>query len=365
MWRFKRNPKFQSSRGDTIVEVLIAIAIVSTVLAGAFTVTQKSTQAVRDSQERSEVLQLLQGQVEMVRDMALKATSTDDPPFAIAGSPTSKYFCIDNDPTSATVNQPVPFTQTDISANNYQADYPNACRGLGSGKLYNIAVSYDDTTNVFSFEAHWDGVTGSTDNERLAYRIYPGKPVPPPAPAPSPSPSPSPGPPPLSLVTCENLAVYQGVPGYTYANVKNYPSGSSTDDTWHVAYNDPSPSKPIHSISPASVPYTFSPNLTPGKYYMWSISKDNSYSTNGLNKRLHYNGYAPNGSLVFKTNDTGDLPATRLPGYPPDPEGYWFSGTPVTISQPVKYLRVEHAPNDNTSPDDSVDADCFVTLKVG
>jgi prepilin-type N-terminal cleavage/methylation domain-containing protein len=77
-----------SSRGDTIVEVLIAIAIVSSVLAGAFTVSQKSTLAVRDSQERGEVLQILQGQVEQVRALALD--QSDDTSGVYATTP--KYF---------------------------------------------------------------------------------------------------------------------------------------------------------------------------------------------------------------------------------------------------------------------------------
>jgi type II secretory pathway pseudopilin PulG len=56
--------------GDTIVEVVIAIAVIATVLTGAFIVSSRSLTAVRDSEEHSEVLQQLQGQVELLRAAA-------------------------------------------------------------------------------------------------------------------------------------------------------------------------------------------------------------------------------------------------------------------------------------------------------
>ncbi len=56
--------------GDTIVEVIIAIAVIAAVLTGAFVVSSHSITSVRDSEEHSEVLQQLQGQVELLRAAA-------------------------------------------------------------------------------------------------------------------------------------------------------------------------------------------------------------------------------------------------------------------------------------------------------
>src|SRR5688572_28551189 len=53
--------------GDTIVEVLIVIAIVSSVLVGAFYVANTSTKTVQDNQEHTEAQQRLQTQVEALR----------------------------------------------------------------------------------------------------------------------------------------------------------------------------------------------------------------------------------------------------------------------------------------------------------
>ncbi len=54
--------------GDTIVEVLIAIVIISSVLVGAYTLTNKSTASTEDAQERSQAVQLVEGQLENLRN---------------------------------------------------------------------------------------------------------------------------------------------------------------------------------------------------------------------------------------------------------------------------------------------------------
>lgn len=53
-------------RGDTIIEVLIAIAIVSLILAGAYASTNHNVRAIQDTQEHSQALQLVQTQVEFL-----------------------------------------------------------------------------------------------------------------------------------------------------------------------------------------------------------------------------------------------------------------------------------------------------------
>ncbi len=144
-----------NDQGDTIVEVLIAIAIVSSVLAGAFTVTQKSTLAVRDSQERGEALQLLQGQLEQVRSVAVKAKNTSDPIF----STSPQYFCM-----NTTTNQRV---------NSNNATFDSTCKDMGDTDLYDVTISYDSTNNVFNLTNKWDGMDGGQNQVQLAYKVFP------------------------------------------------------------------------------------------------------------------------------------------------------------------------------------------------
>ena len=76
-----------SNGGDTIVEVLIAIAVVSAVLGGAFVSANRSLNMSRQSQERGEALKLAEGQVERVKSLG---TSAD-----LYGPTTLSPFCID------------------------------------------------------------------------------------------------------------------------------------------------------------------------------------------------------------------------------------------------------------------------------
>ncbi|HEY4161084.1 MAG TPA: hypothetical protein VGM08_03420 [Candidatus Saccharimonadales bacterium] len=57
----------RSERGDTIVEVLIAIAVASLILVTAYVTTHHSLTTIEDTQEHSEALQLAQSQVEALR----------------------------------------------------------------------------------------------------------------------------------------------------------------------------------------------------------------------------------------------------------------------------------------------------------
>ena len=63
-----------SQRGDTIVEVLISVAIASMMLASAYAITSRNMRTTRDTQEHSQALQIAQQQVERLR--ALSKTET-------------------------------------------------------------------------------------------------------------------------------------------------------------------------------------------------------------------------------------------------------------------------------------------------
>lgn len=155
--------------GDTLVEVLIAIAIISSVLTGAFLVSQKSTMAVRSSQEQGEMLQLLQGQVELIRGIAMDATDNTDDIFRTTEP---RYFCIDT-ASKLRVDFPSNYSLPTLPADDFTG-YPAACKQLGAGELYNVAAIYTgDPDNVFTVTGLWDGPAGRK-KEVLYYRVYPG-----------------------------------------------------------------------------------------------------------------------------------------------------------------------------------------------
>src|SRR4051812_27675369 len=53
--------------GDTIVEVLVAMAIMSLVLVGAFVTSNRNRTLLENSQEREQGQRLAEGQIEMMR----------------------------------------------------------------------------------------------------------------------------------------------------------------------------------------------------------------------------------------------------------------------------------------------------------
>lgn len=138
--------KFSKQAGDTIVEVVIAVAVVSSVLVGAFSLSSSSVRAIRDSEEHSEALQLLQGQVELIR----AAAGTQGTLFAF---PLTK-FCLG-------------------PALNHYPDTDPHCLANSRYKLSitGPAAPPAASTSTFNLQATWPALTGGYDTVYLSYRV--------------------------------------------------------------------------------------------------------------------------------------------------------------------------------------------------
>lgn len=137
----------ENQRGDTIVEVLIALAVIGSVLVGAFVVTTRSTTGVRDSEEHAQAMQLLQGQVEQLRSYAQLQPKP---------SPLPTNFCF----TTAT---PTP-TSTP------------ACNSSAVEPIYKFLINRETTavapaTSRFKVTVTWNSVTGSPAREIMYYKV--------------------------------------------------------------------------------------------------------------------------------------------------------------------------------------------------
>lgn len=164
---FKSRNKIREQAGDTIVEVLIAVAIVGAVLAGAFTVSQKSVAAVRNSQEQGEMLQILQSQVELTRALALETTALNTGVYATS----PRYFCI-NPATKERLNQPRLGNELPGANDDTFNNYENQCK-FGDEQRYNVAVKHDNASKIFTFYGRWDRLGGGKNAMQLSYRITP------------------------------------------------------------------------------------------------------------------------------------------------------------------------------------------------
>ncbi|MEO6513365.1 MAG: prepilin-type N-terminal cleavage/methylation domain-containing protein [Candidatus Saccharimonadales bacterium] len=146
--------KHPDQRGDTIVEVLIALAIISSVLAGAFFVTNRSAQNIRDTEEHTQALQLLQGQIEQIRTMASdpNATNGQFPP----------QLCFDDKGV----------IQSASSANDFTTctDNLNGTSGVTYG-FNTVKSNLPGNMRLFTSVVKWDGLHGQTNSETLLYKF--------------------------------------------------------------------------------------------------------------------------------------------------------------------------------------------------
>lgn len=135
--------------GDTIVEVLIAIAVVSMVLVGAFVVSNNSTKTVQDNQEHTQAQQQLQAQVEALRSYLLTVSD--------ASAIGSGNYCMNS-------NSPVAFNP---------ATCPTVTIGGTTGQPY-----FSRSGDLYTFTITWDSIKGGTGKESFVYLAYPGKATP-------------------------------------------------------------------------------------------------------------------------------------------------------------------------------------------
>jgi len=141
----------RGQRGDTIVEVLISIAVVSMVLAGAYVTTQRSLIATRAAQERSNALKLGQGQLEQLKGII------SSNPNSIFGPGAPTPFCISGGTVVAATNA--------------------GCRVNTNGAATSVEpifrLSIARAGNNFTLTETWTNVGGKqTDSLQLRYRAY-------------------------------------------------------------------------------------------------------------------------------------------------------------------------------------------------
>jgi prepilin-type N-terminal cleavage/methylation domain-containing protein len=148
------------NRGDTIVEVMIVLAVLGLAISISYTTANKSLQAVRAAQESAKAHQLLQSQTELLRALSVTGNTNPAKDVFIPGP-----FCIDvRDPTH------VPPTV------KLTTDTKNAADPCYYEELYSISVTYVNTVtnpSTFTLKATWPDVNGKdTDGASLTYRFY-------------------------------------------------------------------------------------------------------------------------------------------------------------------------------------------------
>lgn len=103
-------------RGDTIVEVLIAIAVISGVLATSYAIVNSNSRSYQQGSERVEALKIAEERLELLRTGI------------------------------------VPTNENNVGPNN----------------RYDVVV--DSLGNLYTIRVEWDGISGGVENVTLRYR---------------------------------------------------------------------------------------------------------------------------------------------------------------------------------------------------
>lgn len=141
-----------AERGDTLVEVLIAIAVISLILGGAFVMTNRSLLGTRDAQERVNATKLVEGQIEQIKNLA----ATDSDVLFGAGVPAT--YCITA--AGAVVTSSNGACTVDVGGQPTTAEPQFHLQVTRSG-------------NTFTILNTWTSVRGDVQNNvEMKYRAY-------------------------------------------------------------------------------------------------------------------------------------------------------------------------------------------------
>jgi type II secretory pathway pseudopilin PulG len=171
--------------GDTIVEVMIALAILSSVLGTSFAIASRSIRKGRQAQERTEALKITESQIELLKEAGNK-------PINVAGLYSSDYalpspsrsFCFNSATGGALQQQQMVASDVfddilTVAPTPGSLYVPNCQQGHSS--RYNVSIVREDqlvggtTYSAFVIRTRWDRVGGGRDEVKTLYKLHQGQ----------------------------------------------------------------------------------------------------------------------------------------------------------------------------------------------
>jgi len=170
--------KRRRQAGDTIVEVLIVLAVLSLAFAISYATANRGLNQSRNAEEHSQALGVLNAQVELLRQTIVKDGSALQQAITAGNITANHSFCIANND----VSQPSSFvTVSDVNdlTDSDASKYPAACI---KNSFYHVSVTPQPSTtsgsvttqSYFDFKVLWPGIGNlGTQQEEITYRIQP------------------------------------------------------------------------------------------------------------------------------------------------------------------------------------------------
>ncbi len=153
-------------RGDTIIEVMIVLAVLGLAISISYSTANRSLLNTRQAQENSEATKVLQSQIEGIR--ILGANGPTDPADPLLNPYTHGVpFCIKGGATPVLAEVSDPFCNDNSGNYDLRIYY---CPGSSD---IQCAGSQLQAQGTFLITAKWDNVRGvGTDSINYVYRYY-------------------------------------------------------------------------------------------------------------------------------------------------------------------------------------------------
>lgn len=156
---------FKNQRGDTIMEVLIAVAVLSLILTVSLALANRNTQGNRQAQERGEATKHTESQIELLKSYL---ATTNNPVL-----PSSGNFCMNNDGTPTEAIDGIPdIVQPEALSETFEAFNNPALADCKKGEFFHTYINREG--NTFTAHTRWYKVAGrGVDEATMVHRLYP------------------------------------------------------------------------------------------------------------------------------------------------------------------------------------------------
>jgi type II secretory pathway pseudopilin PulG len=146
--------------GDTIVEVMLAVAILAMTIGVAYAVVNRSIKRAQQAQERTQATKLVEGQIDKLKYLSESAIAEDQAEFIKAIDTSRGSQCISTKTTNDV---------TVIEAIQISGPFGSDCT---QENIFKISYLYDGNDKIFTVNANWDSlVSDASENVTMEYRV--------------------------------------------------------------------------------------------------------------------------------------------------------------------------------------------------
>jgi len=161
----------KTTSGDTIIEVILCIAVLGMTMAVAYASASHSLQVATDAGNRDRAVGYMQQQIELIK-LAERERNTNMSSYI---TNPNKPFCINlatGDKIDADSSGACQIC-ADPAHSDLGITYSSGSCASGTNSVASISIIYNDTTKIFTADAKWDAPNGSGQSQSVAYYKLP------------------------------------------------------------------------------------------------------------------------------------------------------------------------------------------------